>query len=88
MSVTIKELTDVVAGNTGLTKKASEEAIAALFSYVGSEIRAGNEVTVRDFGRFYLKTKPARQGRNPKTGAPVAIPEKQVIKFSPRGSLK
>ena len=88
MSITIKELTNVVAESTGLTKKASEAAISDLFTFIGAQIQEGNEVTVRDFGRFKQKTRAARNGRNPKTGDPVAIPEKQVIKFYPRGNLK
>lgn len=88
MSTTIKDLVDVVAGVNGDTKKVAESAIVALFTKIGQELKSGNEVTVRDFGRFYTKTRPARTGRNPKTGEAVQIAEKTVIKFSPRGALK
>lgn len=88
MSITLKELTATVAETGELTKTASEKLIVALFEKIGSSLKSGEEVTVRDFGRFYTKTKPARTARNPKTGAAVQVPERTVIKFSPRGSLK
>ena len=88
MSVTIKELTNVVADTAGITKRAGEEVVAAVFAAIGTALKSGEEVTVRDFGRFYGKTRPARTGRNPKTGEAVQVPEKTVIKFSPRGAMK
>jgi nucleoid DNA-binding protein len=88
MSITIKDLTDTVSAVSGLTKKASEVVVASLFEKVGTELKSGNEVTVRDFGRFYTKTRDARTARNPKTGEAVQVPAKTVIKFSPRGAMK
>lgn len=41
----------------------------------------GERVTIRGFGSFGIKTRPARKGRNPKTGAPIDIPARKVIKF-------
>ena len=88
MSVTIKELTAVVADTAGLTKVDSEKVVSALFDSIGAALKAGEEVTVRNFGRFFTKVKPARAARNPKTGEAVQVAEKTVIKFSPRGDLK
>lgn len=88
MSITIKELVDVVAEAGETTKVNAEKQIVALFEKVGASLKAGEEVTIRDFGRFYVKTRPARTGRNPKTGAAVEVPAKNVIKFAPRGSMK
>lgn len=88
MSITIKELVDSSSTATGLTKKVTEQVLVAAFSAAGAALKAGQEVTVRDFGRFYQKTRPARQARNPRTGAAVQVAEKTIIKFSPRGSLK
>lgn len=88
MSITIKELVDVVAVAGEVTKVKAEEQIVALFAKVGESLKAGEEVTIRDFGRFFVKQRPARTGRNPKTGASVEVPAKNVIKFAPRGSMK
>ncbi len=88
MSVTIKELVDSSSAATGLTKKVTEQALVAAFAAAGTALKAGQEVTIRDFGRLYPKVRPARQARNPRTGAAVQVAEKTIIKFSPRGSLK
>lgn len=88
MSLTIKELTAIVADATGASKKLSEQVVEALFSKIADTIKDGNEVTIRNFGRFYTKQRAARTARNPKTGAAVQVPAKSVIKFAPRGEMK
>jgi DNA-binding protein HU-beta len=88
MSITIKELTAVAADSAGITKKAAETALEQVFGVMADSLKSGTEVTVRDFGRFYVKTRGARVARNPKTGESVNVPEKQIVKFSPRGAMK
>ncbi len=88
MSVTIKELINVVAASADITKVAAEKVIIDLFSSMTEAIKEGNDVTVRDFGRFYSKERPARAARNPKTGEAIQVEAKTVIKFVPRGELK
>lgn len=88
MSTTIKELVNVAAEAGQLTKVAAESLLAAVFGEISNQLKAGNEVVIRDFGRLYSKVKPARTARNPKTGEVVQVAEKTVIKFAPRGSLK
>jgi DNA-binding protein HU-beta len=87
-AVTIKELTTVVAESAGTTKVVAERAIDDLFSEITASLKEGDEVIIRNFGRFYIHTRPARNGRNPKTGESIKIAAKTVIKFSPRGDLK
>lgn len=87
MAITIKELTANVAASVGITKVAAEKVIASVFTEICDALKDGEQVVVRDFGRFYNHTRPARKGRNPKTGAVINIAEKTVIKLAPRGSL-
>lgn len=88
MSITIKELVDASASASGTTKRQAAAILEAAFAKAGEELRAGNEVTIRNFGRFFPKVRDARTARNPKTGEAVQVPAKTVYKFSPRGSLK
>lgn len=88
MSITNKELVDAAASAGGITKKAAQEIVAALFDKITESLKSGEQVVVRDFGRFYTKTRDARTARNPKTGAAVQVPARQVTKFVPRGSMK
>jgi DNA-binding protein HU-beta len=88
MTITIKELTATVAESAGITKVAAEKVVGDLFDLISSSLKDGDEVVVRNFGRFYGHTRPARKGRNPRTGAVIDIPSKTVIKLAPRGDLK
>lgn len=88
MSITIKELSAVVSETAGITKVLAEDVIAALFTEISDSLKRDEDVVVRNFGRFYTHTRPARNGRNPKTGEAIQISSKTVIKLSPRGDLK
>lgn len=89
MSITIKELVGVIKdANPDMTKKAAEDTLSKVFQTVTTALQEGEEVTIRDFGRFYTKQKPARAGRNPKTGEAIQIAAKTVIRFAPRGATK
>ena len=88
MSITIKELTSNVAESAGITKVAAEKVVHNLFQLISDNLSNNETVVVKNFGRFYSHTRPARKGRNPKTGEAINIPSKTVIKFAPRGDLK
>lgn len=88
MSITIKELIEVCAATGEVSKVLAEKQVEAIFAAISAGIQGKTEVIVRNFGRFSTKTRAARTGRNPKTGAAIEIAEKTVIKFTPRGSLK
>lgn len=88
MTITIKELTTTVAGTAGVSKVLAEKTIEDLFASISTALKDGGEVVVRNFGRFYTHTRPARKGRNPKTGQAIDIAAKTIIKFTPRGDLK
>lgn len=88
MSITIKELIDRAAEVSGSTKRVAEATVEAVFDEITNALKEGQEVTIRNFGRFYSKQRDAREGRNPKTGEAIHIEEKTVIKFVPRGEMK
>lgn len=88
MSTTYKELIAAAAEATGGTKVQAEQVLDAVFGRIVADLKAGEEVVIKDFGRFTTKVRPARTGRNPKTGEAIQIAEKTVIKFTPRGELK
>jgi DNA-binding protein HU-beta len=81
-------LVRALAKQSSIADQQAEEQIHAVFSAVQEELRAGREVNIRKFGRFWVQDRNARQGRNPKTGAPVQIPAKKYPKFSSSDVLK
>lgn len=75
--MTKAELIDAVSGKTGETKKAVGTVVDAAMA----EIKANNKTTLIGFGIFQKKTRAARTGRNPATGASVQIPAKTSLTF-------
>jgi len=55
---------------------------------IAETLLAGDEVSLNGIGKLKIKDKPARDGRNPKTGATIPIPAQKVVKFSVAKSLK
>lgn len=65
------------------SKKDAEKALKILFANIRADVEFCADVRINNFGTFKLKTRPARKGRNPKTGETIDIEEKQVITFKP-----
>lgn len=87
------ELRDALAKKTGLTKKAADAAIGALFStdrdgIIANEIRAGRKVQVTGFGTFESRRRKARTGRNPQTGESIKIKAAHYPAFKAGKGLK
>lgn len=70
------------------TKKFSEEFLDVIFGTITEALQSGDEVTIKNFGRFYPVQRAPRTAHNPHTGEPIEVPSKTVIKFAPRGELK
>lgn len=72
-----------VAAKSGLTQKQAKQAIEAFMASVKEGVKKDGKVQLVGFGSFNLQHREARTGRNPKTGAEITIPAKDVVKFSP-----
>lgn len=83
-----QQLVDAVAQNTGMTKKDSVSAVSAILDVITETLASGEDVKITGFGSFEVKTREARTGRNPKTGAPVEIPASKYVSFSAGTVLK
>ena len=82
------ELIDTVAQAAEISKSAAERAVDAMIGAVKSSLRKGEEVTLIGFGTFLAANRAARQGRNPRTGEPVAIAAARVPRFRAGKALK
>ena len=83
-----QQLIDAVAQSTSMTKKDSASAVSAILDVITEALASGDDVKITGFGSFEIKTREARTGRNPKTGAPVDIPASKYISFSAGSVLK
>ena len=71
-----------------LVHKDAELSVKTIIDSLSKSLSSGGRVEIRGFGSFSLKHRPARLGRNPKTGEKVNIPEKFVPHFKPGKELK
>lgn len=81
------EIVADVADRAGVTQADAARTIDLFLSDVTDALSRGETVHFRGFGRFLVKTSPARPGRNPQTGEPVEIPARAVVKFRPGQAL-
>ncbi len=85
--MTKSELVDHLVKKSGIENKAAVgRAIDAFLSAIKDTVNKDRRFTLSGFGTFYLSKRKARQGRNPKTGAPIAIPAMEVMRF--KASMK
>ncbi|MDR3496452.1 MAG: HU family DNA-binding protein [Ancalomicrobiaceae bacterium] len=77
-----------VAGKTGLTKAAAGDSVEATFEAIATALAKGDEVKIAGFGNFVVATRAASEGRNPRTGEAIQIPEQKAPKFRAGKGLK
>jgi integration host factor subunit beta len=66
---------------TTLTKKECEVIVDTVFENMKGALHRGEKIEIRGFGSFTVRVRRAKEGRNPKTGEKVAIPEKRIPFF-------
>lgn len=79
-----QKVQDVLGG----TKVQAEEVVETLIETIVSTLKQGDEVSVAGLGIFSTKMRPARQGRNPRTGETIQVPAMRTPKFRPAKALK
>ena len=76
------ELVQIIANrNPHLFQRDVENIVNAVFDEITDSLAEGNRVELRGFGAFSVKNRPAREGRNPRTGEKVSVEEKWVPFF-------
>ena len=82
------DLIAAIADATDQTKDAVGRTIEKALITIATALARGEEVTLTGFGTFSVTDRPARQGRNPRTGEPKAIPASKAPKFKAGKKLK
>ncbi len=86
--MTKADLVDRVTALGDLTRRDGEVIVDTLFDAIIGALRTGDKIEVRGFGSFRTRQRQPRTGRNPKTGASVAVPAKRVPFFKPSKELR
>ncbi len=82
------ELIAAVAEQTAMDKNAAAAAVEATFEVIARTLKQGDEVKIMGFGNFKVAARAAREGRDPRTGAPVKIEASKRPKFTAGKGLK
>ena len=86
--MTKAELVDHVAATVPLPKQKIDAVITQFLQGIMDALHAGDHVELRGFGRFRLRHRQARQGRNPRTGTMIQIPAKAIPAFTAGKALQ
>jgi nucleoid DNA-binding protein len=77
-----KDLVKIVAEATSNTQIVSELLINSFLDAVRDSLKAKKKIVIQGFGTFKVSDRPARKGRNPRTGEEITIEAKTVVKFA------
>ena len=81
------DLIATLADSLAIRRDKAREALDVLAQVIAGTLSDGETISVRGLGKFKTVTRAARQGRNPATGQPIAIPAKIGVKFTPSSKL-
>ena len=88
MTLTKDHLIDAIAKENGFQKKRSIEIVESLLKIIKSSLASGENVLVSGFGKFCVKEKRERRGRNPATGGDMMLAPRRVVTFKCSGKLR
>ncbi|MDR2856901.1 MAG: HU family DNA-binding protein [Novosphingobium sp.] len=82
------DLADKLAEAHGVTKADARKLVDGVFAAIANAAAAGEEISLNGFGKFKVKDTPAREGRNPATGAVIQIAASKKLAFTPAKAVK
>ena len=81
MILTKNQLTDSIQKEIGVPKSRSVELVGALFEIIKATLANGEDVLISGFGKFCVKDKHDRRGRNPSTGEDMMLGARRIVTF-------
>lgn len=88
MTLTKAELIDSVYEKVGFSKKEAAELVELIFESMKEELCKGIAIKISGFGKFRVRAKKSRMGRNPQTGEAMVISARKVLTFTPSRILR
>jgi len=88
MTLTKENLVETVRDMCEFTKKDSHKLVDKLLEIIKDTLVNGEDVLVSGFGKFYVKDKNERRGRNPATGEDLMLEPRKVVSFKCSGILR
>lgn len=81
MTLTKARIVELINEQVGLPKKNAAEAVELLLEIIKRTLETGEDVLISGFGKFCVKEKRARRGRNPATGEDMMLDKRRVVTF-------
>lgn len=88
MTLTKAELIDSVYEKVGFSKKEAAELVEMVFETIKEVLCKGGQIKISGFGKFRVRSKKSRMGRNPQTGHAMTISARRVLTFTPSRILR
>lgn len=88
MALTKIDIIDAVQSELGLTKNQSSDIVASLLEIIKQTLEGEEDVLISGFGKFCVKEKRPRRGRNPATGSEMNLWGRRVVTFKCSGKLR
>jgi integration host factor subunit alpha len=88
MTLTKKHIVSAVAEANGYSRIQAVELVEKLLEVIKSTLESGEDVLISGFGKFCVKEKHKRRGRNPKTGDSLMLQPRRVVTFRRSGQLR
>jgi integration host factor subunit alpha len=88
MTLTKADLIDAICNQLDLLKTKSSKVVEALIEIIKRALKNGEDVLITGFGKFYVKEKRKRKGRNPQTREDLMLGERKVLTFTCSGVLR
>ncbi len=88
MTLTKAQIVNQVAEQSGITQKKTVETVETLMELMKSSLESGDDVLISGFGKFCVKNKRKRRGRNPATGDDLILDARRTVTFRCSGKLR
>lgn len=88
MALTKADFAEKLFDELGLNKREAKEIVELFFEEIKGSLEQGEQVKISGFGKFELRDKNSRPGRNPKTGEEIPITARRVVTFRSGQKLK
>jgi integration host factor subunit alpha len=88
MTQTKSDIIKAIAEQNGYTKKKSIETVEAILEIIKRTLETGEDVLISGFGKFCVKEKKERRGRNPATDKTMMLAQRRVVTFKCSGKLR
>jgi integration host factor subunit alpha len=88
MALTKIQIVESIHSQIGFTQKGSSEIVETLLEIIKNTLESGEDVLISGFGKFCVKEKKERKGRNPATGDAMMLAPRKVVTFKCSGKLR